>query len=158
MEIDIGIAEKDRKNIADALSRLLADTYTLYLKTHNYHWNVTGPMFNTLHLMFMEQYTEMWSAVDTIAERIRALGYPAPGSYSAFERLSSIAEDSATPNALAMVANLVKGHEAVVRVARGVFEIADKAGDQPTADVATQRLQIHEKTAWMLRSLLDERG
>jgi starvation-inducible DNA-binding protein len=153
MEIDIGIADEDRKNIADGLSHLLADTFTLYLKTHNYHWNVTGPMFNTLHLMFMEQYTEMWGAVDAIAERIRALGYPAPGSYSAFARLSSIAEES--PNALAMVANLVKGHEAVVRMARRVFEIADKAGDQPTADVATQRLQIHEKTAWMLRSLLE---
>jgi starvation-inducible DNA-binding protein len=155
MEIDIGIADDDRKNIADGLSRLLADTFTLYLKTHNYHWNVTGPMFNTLHLMFMEQYTEMWGAVDAIAERIRALGYPAPGSYSAFARLSSIAEESESPNALAMVANLVKGHEAVVRTARRVFEIADKAGDQPTADVATQRLQIHEKTAWMLRSLLE---
>ena len=155
MEIDIGIAGEDRKNIADGLSRLLADTFTLYLKTHNYHWNVTGPMFNTLHLMFMEQYTEMWGAVDAIAERIRALGYPAPGSYSAFARLSSIADESESPNALAMVANLVKGHEAVVRTARRVFEIADKAGDQPTADVATQRLQIHEKTAWMLRSLLE---
>jgi len=155
MEIDIGIADDDRKNIADGLSRLLADTFTLYLKTHNYHWNVTGPMFNTLHLMFMEQYTEMWGAVDAIAERIRALGYPAPGSYSAFARLSSIAEESELPKALAMVANLVKGHEAVVRTARRVFEIADKAGDQPTADVATQRLQIHEKTAWMLRSLLE---
>ena len=155
MEIDIGIADEDRKNIADGLSHLLADTFTLYLKTHNYHWNVTGPMFNTLHLMFMEQYTEMWGAVDAIAERIRALGYPAPGSYSAFARLSSIADESESPNALAMVANLVKGHEAVVRTARRVFEIADKAGDQPTADVATQRLQIHEKTAWMLRSLLE---
>ena len=155
MEIDIGIADDDRKNIADGLSRLLADTFTLYLKTHNYHWNVTGPMFNTLHLMFMEQYTEMWGAVDAIAERVRALGYPAPGSYSAFARLSSIADESELPNALAMVANLVKGHEAVVRTARRVFEIADKAGDQPTADVATQRLQIHEKTAWMLRSLLE---
>ena len=155
MEIDIGIADEDRKNIADGLSRLLADTFTLYLKTHNYHWNVTGPMFNTLHLMFMEQYTEMWGAVDAIAERVRALGYPAPGSYSAFARLSSIADESELPNALAMVANLVKGHEAVVRTARRVFEIADKAGDQPTADVATQRLQIHEKTAWMLRSLLE---
>ena len=155
MEIDIGIADEDRKNIADGLSHLLADTFTLYLKTHNYHWNVTGPMFNTLHLMFMEQYTEMWGAVDAIAERIRALGYPAPGSYSAFARLSSIADELESPNALAMVANLVKGHEAVVRTARRVFEIADKAGDQPTADVATQRLQIHEKTAWMLRSLLE---
>ena len=155
MEIDIGIADEDRKNIADGLSHLLADTFTLYLKTHNYHWNVTGPMFNTLHLMFMEQYTEMWGAVDAIAERIRALGYPAPGSYSAFARLSSIADELELPNALAMVANLVKGHEAVVRTARRVFEIADKAGDQPTADVATQRLQIHEKTAWMLRSLLE---
>lgn len=157
MEINIGIAEEERKRIADGLSHLLADIYTLYLKTHNYHWNVTGRMFNTLHLMFIEQYTEMWTAVDPIADRIRALGYPAPGSYSAFARLSSIAEETKSPNALAMVANLVKGHEAVVRTARRVFEIADEANDQPTADVATQRLQIHEKTAWMLRSLLDKR-
>ena len=157
MEINIGIAEEERKRIADGLSHLLADIYTLYLKTHNYHWNVTGRMFNTLHLMFIEQYTEMWTAVDPIADRIRALGYPAPGSYSAFARLSSIAEETESPNALAMVANLVKGHEAVVRTARRVFEIADEANDQPTADVATQRLQIHEKTAWMLRSLLDKR-
>lgn len=157
MEINIGIAEEERKRIADGLSHLLADIYTLYLKTHNYHWNVTGRMFNTLHLMFIEQYTEMWTAVDPIADRIRALGYPAPGSYSAFARLSSIAEETELPNALAMVANLVKGHEAVVRTARRVFEIADEANDQPTADVATQRLQIHEKTAWMLRSLLDKR-
>jgi starvation-inducible DNA-binding protein len=142
-----------RKSVG--LSRLLADTYTLYLMTHNYHWNVTGPMFNTLHLMFMDQYTEMWGAVDAIAERIRALGYPAPGSYSAFASLSNITEESELPDALAMVANLVKGHETVVRTARQVFEIADEVNDQSTADVVTQRLQIHEKTAWMLRSLLE---
>ncbi len=154
MEIDIGIADGDRKKIADGLSHLLADTYTLYLKTHNYHWNVEGPMFNTLHVMFLQQYTEMSGAVDVIAERIRALGYPAPGSYSAFARLSSIVEESELPDALTMVANLVKGHEAVLRRARGVFGIADLADDEATADVVAQRLQIHEKTAWMLRSLL----
>ncbi len=155
MKIDIGIDEEERKAIAEGLSHLLADTYTLYLKTHNYHWNVTGPMFNTLHLMFMDQYTEMWGAVDAIAERIRALGYPAPGSYSAFARLSSITEESELQDALTMVANLVTGHETVVRTARQVFQTADEADDQSTADVVTQRLQIHEKTAWMLRSLLE---
>lgn len=157
MKINIGIDKNKRKGIAEELSRLLADTYTLYLKTHNYHWNVTGPMFNTLHLMFTDQYTEMWGAVDSIAERIRALGFPAPGSYAAFARLSSIAEESELPDAMTMVANLVTGHETVVRTARKAFEIAEKAEDQSTADVITQRLQIHEKTAWMLRSLLAER-
>lgn len=156
-KIDIGISEKSRKRIVKGLSHLLADTYTLYLKTHNYHWNVTGPMFNTLHLMFMDQYTEMWNAVDSIAERIRALGHHAPGSYAQFSALSSIKEDTAVPNAETMVSNLVSGHEAVVRTARNLFAVADDSNDQPTADVATQRLQIHEKTAWMLRSLL-ERG
>jgi starvation-inducible DNA-binding protein len=156
VKIDIGIDKEERKQIADGLSHLLADTYTLYLKTHNYHWNVTGPMFNTLHLMFMEQYTEMWNAVDAIAERIRALGFPAPGTYSEFARLSSISEESELPDAMTMVANLVKGHEAVVRTARRVVKMADDVDDQSTEDVVTQRLQIHEKMAWMLRSLLTD--
>jgi starvation-inducible DNA-binding protein len=155
--IDIGINEKNRAAIAAGLSNLLADTYTLYLTTHNFHWNVTGPMFNTLHAMFMAQYTELWNAVDPIAERIRALGHPAPGSYAQFARLSSIADVPATPpKAMDMVRILVDGHEAVARTARGVFPRAEKAGDQPTADLLTQRLDIHEKTAWMLRSLLEE--
>ena len=155
--IDIGIGEKDRAAIAEGLSHLLADTYTLYLATHNFHWNVTGPMFNTLHLMFMEQYTELWNAVDPIAERIRSLGHPAPGSYAQFGALSSI-DDVPTrpPKALEMVAILVRGHEAVARTARKVFPIADKAGDEPTADLLTQRLTVHEQTAWMLRSLLQD--
>jgi starvation-inducible DNA-binding protein len=155
--IDIGIGEKDRAAIAAGLSRLLADTYTLYLTTHNFHWNVTGPMFNTLHAMFMAQYTELWNAVDPIAERIRALGHAAPGSYGQFGKLSSIADAPAKPpKALDMVRILCDGHEAVARTARGVFPAADKADDQPTADLLTQRLDIHEKTAWMLRSLLEE--
>lgn len=153
-KIDIGIGEKDRKAIADGLSRVLADTYTLYLKTHNYHWNVTGPMFNTLHLMFEQQYTELATAIDEIAERIRALGFPAPGSYKAYAKLSSIKEEDGVPTAEEMIANLVKGQEAVTRTARAVFPIAEKASDEPTADLLTQRMQIHEKTAWMLRSLL----
>jgi len=152
--IDIGIDARDREKVADALSRLLADTYGLYLKTHNFHWNVEGPMFNTLHLMFMEQYTELWNALDTIAERIRSLGYPAPGSYKAFAKLSSIEDEEGVPQALAMVRQLVKGHEAVARTARAAFGPAGKAGDESSADLLTQRLQIHEKTAWMLRSLL----
>jgi len=152
--IDIGIDARDREKVADALSRLLADTYGLYLKTHNFHWNVEGPMFNTLHLMFMDQYTELWTALDEIAERIRSLGYPAPGSYKAFTRLSSIEDEEGVPEALAMVRQLVKGHEAVARTARAAFGPAGKAGDESTADLLTQRLQIHEKTAWMLRSLL----
>jgi starvation-inducible DNA-binding protein len=155
--IDIGIDEKDRAAIANGLSHLLADTYTLYLTTHNFHWNVTGPMFNTLHLMFMEQYTELWNAVDPIAERIRSLGHPAPGSYAQFAALSSIDDvPPKPPKALDMVAILVRGHEAVARTARDMFPIADKAGDEPTADLLTQRLTVHEQTAWMLRSLLQE--
>lgn len=154
--IRIGIGEKDRAAIAGGLSKLLADTYTLYLTTHNFHWNVTGPMFNTLHAMFMEQYTELWNAVDPIAERIRSLGHAAPGSYAAFGKLSSIGDAPATPpKALEMVRILVAGHEAVARTARGVFPLAAKADDQPTADLLTQRLDVHEKTAWMLRSLLE---
>lgn len=152
--IDIGISEQARGEIADGLSRLLADTYSLYLKTHNYHWNVTGPMFNTLHLMFEEQYNELWMAVDLIAERIRSLGAFAPGSYSAFEALSSIPEATGVPTAEEMLADLVAGHEAVTRTARSVFPVADAANDESTADVITQRLQVHEKTAWMLRSML----
>jgi starvation-inducible DNA-binding protein len=152
--IDIGIAEYDRQEIAGGLARLLADTYTLYLKTHNYHWNVTGPMFQTLHLMFEQQYNELALAVDTIAERIRALGLPAPGTYKQFATLSSIKEDDGVPAAEDMIRALVAGQEAVVRTARSVFPIADRADDQPTADLLTQRMQVHEKTAWMLRSLL----
>jgi starvation-inducible DNA-binding protein len=155
--IDIGIGEKDRGAIAGGLSRLLADTYTLYLTTHNFHWNVTGPMFNTLHAMFMAQYTELWNAVDPIAERIRSLGHVAPGSYAQFGTLSSIPDAPATPpKALEMVRILVQGHEAVARTARSIFPLADKAGDEPTADLLTQRLAVHEQTAWMLRSLLEE--
>jgi starvation-inducible DNA-binding protein len=154
MAIDIGIDAKDRKAIADGLSRLLADSYTLYLKTHNFHWNVTGPMFNTLHLMFEQQYNELALAVDTIAERIRALGHPAPGSYKDFARLSTIKEASGVPNAKTMIKQLVDGQEAVVKTARKVFPIAEKAEDEPTCDLLTQRMQIHEKTAWMLRSML----
>jgi len=155
--IDIGISAKDRAAIADGLSRLLADTYTLYLTTHNFHWNVTGPMFNTLHAMFMGQYTELWNAVDPIAERIRSLGHPAPGSYAAFGRLSSLPDAPGTPpKALEMVRVLVAGHEAVARTARALFPLADKAGDEPTADLLTQRLAVHEQTAWMLRSLLED--
>ena len=155
--IDIGISAKDRASISDGLSHLLADTYTLYLTTHNFHWNVTGPMFNTLHVMFMGQYTELWNAVDPIAERIRSLGHPAPGSYAQFARLSSLPDAPETPpKALEMVRVLVAGHEAVARTARKLFPLADKAGDEPTADLLTQRLTVHEQTAWMLRSLLEE--
>jgi starvation-inducible DNA-binding protein len=155
--INIGIDEKDRAAIVEGLGKLLADTYTLYLTTHNFHWNVTGPMFNTLHAMFMTQYTELWGAVDPIAERIRSLGHPAPGSYAQFGKLSSI-KDAPTkpPKALDMIAILVEGHEAVARTARSIFPVADKAGDEPTADLLTQRLTVHEQTAWMLRSLLEE--
>lgn len=151
--INIGIGEADRQAIADGLSRLLADSYTLYLKTHNFHWNVTGPMFQTLHLMFMDQYTEQWNAIDVIAERIRAVGHPAPGSYAAFSRLTSIAEADGVPTAQEMITQLVAGNEAVARTAREVFCTAETANDQPTADLLTQRMQIHEKNAWMLRSL-----
>ncbi|MFO0011078.1 MAG: Dps family protein [Betaproteobacteria bacterium] len=152
--IDIGIADKDRAQIVDGLARVLADTYTLYLKTHNFHWNVEGPMFNTLHLMFMDQYTELWTALDAIAERIRALGYPAPGTNSQFARLTSIPETDGVPAALDMVRDLVAGHEAVTRTARKAFAPAEAGGDESTVDLLTQRLQVHEKTAWMLRSLL----
>ena len=157
MPIKIGISAKDRELIAEGLSRLLADTYTLYLTTHNFHWNVTGPMFNTLHTMFMGQYTELWNAVDPIAERIRALGHVAPGSYADFGRLTSLADvPSEPPRALDMVRTLVVGHEAVARTARDLFPSADKAHDEPTADLLTQRLTVHEQTAWMLRALLEE--
>lgn len=152
--VNIGIDEKQRGEIAEGLSRLLADTYTLYLKTHNYHWNVTGPMFQTLHTMFETQYTELADAVDIIAERIRALGFPAPGTYSEFVELSSISEAKGVPAAEDMIKSLVEGQETVVRTARTVFPAADGAHDEPTADLLTQRMQIHEKTAWMLRSLL----
>jgi starvation-inducible DNA-binding protein len=152
--MDIGINDQHRQEIVLGLSRLLADTYTLYLKTHNFHWNVTGPHFNALHQMFMVQYTEMWTSVDLIAERIRSLGAPAPGSYAAFAQLTSITESAGVPSAMDMVRELVQGHEAVIRTARSVFPIADEARDEATADLLTQRLQIHEKTAWMLRSVL----
>ena len=154
--MDIGISKKDREKIAGGLSRLLADTYTLYLKTHNFHWNVTGPMFNTLHLMFMTQYTELWNALDVIAERIRALDFPAPGTYREFAKLTSIKESQGVPNAEEMIRQLVEGQEIVARTARGLFPIVDKANDEPSADLLTQRMQIHEKNAWMLRSLLQK--
>ena len=155
--IDIGISEKDRAAIADGLSHLLADTYTLYLTTHNFHWNVTGVMFNTLHVMFMGQYTELWNAVDPIAERIRSLGHIAPGGYAAFSKLASLPDMPAQPpKALEMVKILAQGHEAVARTARQLFPCVDKASDEPTADLLTQRIAIHEQTAWMLRSLLEE--
>lgn len=153
--IDIGINDQDRERIAQGLSRLLADTYTLYLKTHNFHWNVTGPMFQTLHLMFETQYNELALAVDLIAERIRALGFPAPGTYTEFSRLSSIPETIGVPKADEMIRLLVEGQEAVVRTARSIFPAVERANDQPTADLLTQRMQVHEKTAWMLRSLTE---
>jgi starvation-inducible DNA-binding protein len=156
MPIDIGMAETERHEIAQGLSKLLADTYTLYLKTHNFHWNVTGPMFRTLHLMFEEQYNELALAIDLIAERIRALGFPTPGTYKAFAALSSIGEEDGVPNAEEMIRKLVEGQEAVVRTARSLFPVVDQAHDEPTADLLTQRMQVHEKTAWMLRSLLSE--
>ena len=152
--INIGIVDQDREAIAAGLSRLLADTYTLYLKTHNFHWNVTGPMFNTLHLMFEQQYTELAAAVDEIAERIRALGVIAPGSYAQFAELTSIREETGSPSAEEMIAQLVKDQETVVRTARSVFPAAEAASDEPSADLLTQRMQIHEKTAWMLRSMI----
>jgi len=154
-KIDIGISDQDRKAIADGLARLLADTYTLYLQTHNFHWNVTGAMFQTLHLMFETQYNELALAVDLIAERIRALGYPAPGTYAEYSKLSSIKETSGVPKATEMIRLLVAGQEAVVRTARSIFPVVEKANDEPTADLLTQRMQTHEKTAWMLRSLLE---
>ncbi len=155
-KIDIGISEKDRKKIADGLAHLLADSYVLYVKTHGFHWNVTGPMFQTLHVLFEEHYTELWNALDQIAERIRSLGYPAPGSYKRFVELSSIDEENGVPKAKDMIRQLISGQEAVARTAREVFGVADKADDQPTADLLTQRMQVHEKNAWMLRSLLEE--
>ena len=154
VEVNIGISENERQTIAEGLSRLLADTYTLYLKTHNFHWNVTGPMFNTLHLMFEAQYNELALAVDQIAERIRSLGFHAPGSYAAFAKLSSVPEAEGTPSAEQMIQQLAEGQEIVVRTAREIFPAADQANDEPTADLLTQRMQIHEKTAWMLRSML----
>ena len=156
MSINIGIKEQDRREIAEGLSRLLADTFTLYLKTHNFHWNVTGPMFRTLHVMFEEQYNELWTANDLLAERIRALGVYAPATYKEFGRLTSIAEEDGVPAAMTMVRLLVEGHEAAARTARSVITTAENANDAPTADLLTERLQIHEKTAWMLRSLLAE--
>ena len=155
--LNIGISDKDRSAIADGLAKLLADTYTLYLTTHNFHWNVTGPMFNSLHAMFMAQYTELWNAVDPIAERIRSLGHVAPGSYAQFGALSSIQDAPSTPpKALEMVRILMEGHEAVARTARSLFPLVEKASDEPSADLLTQRLTVHEQTAWMLRSLLEE--
>ena len=157
MKSGIGISESHRLDITEGLSRLLADTYTLYMTTHNFHWNVTGPMFNSLHDMFMLQYTELWNAVDPIAERIRSLGHPAPGSYAQFAKLSSLPDAPALPpKALQMVAILAQGHEAVARTARGLYEVVEKAKDEPTADLLTQRIAVHEQTAWMLRSLLEE--
>ncbi len=156
MPVNIGIEAGDRREIAEGLSRLLADTFTLYLKTHNFHWNVTGPMFQTLHLMFEEQYNELWTANDAIAERIRALGHFAPATYKEFARLTSIAEEDGVPAATQMIRQLVEGHETAARTARSVITTAEQAGDAPTADLLTERLQIHEKTAWMLRSLLAE--
>jgi starvation-inducible DNA-binding protein len=153
--IDIGISPNDREKIVEGLSRLLADSYTLYLMTHNFHWNVTGPQFNSLHNMFMDQYTEQWNALDVIAERIRALGFAAPGTYKQFVALASIKEVDGVPKANEMIQLLVNAHEAVARTARSIFSIVNEANDQPTADVLTQRLDIHEKTAWMLRSLLE---
>jgi starvation-inducible DNA-binding protein len=154
MDIEIGIPERDRKDIAQGLGRLLADSYTLYLKTHNFHWNVTGPMFNTLHLMFEAEYTELATAVDLIAERIRALGEYAPGSYADFSKLTAIEEAGAVPSANEMIEQLLTGHETVVRTAREIFPLAEKSSDESTCDLLTQRLQVHEKTAWMLRSML----
>ena len=153
-QIDIGIPDTERRAIAEGLSQVLADTYTLYLKTHNFHWNVEGPMFNTLHLMFETQYTELALAVDLIAERIRALGFPAPGSYREFAELSSVEDAAGRPSATEMIAHLAKDQETVVRTARRVFTLADEAHDEPTADLLTQRMQVHEKTAWMLRAML----
>jgi len=156
MAINIGLSHEEREQISTGLSRLLADSYTLYLMTHSFHWNVTGPMFNTLHQMFMQQYTEQWTALDLIAERIRALGFPAPGTYKEFAALASIEEVEGVPRAMDMVRHLVNAQEATARTARQLFPIVDTANDQPTADLLTQRMDIHEKTAWMLRSLLEE--
>lgn len=154
--IDIGISQENREMIVEGLSKLLADSYTIYLMTHNFHWNVTGPQFNSLHNMFMDQYTEQWNALDIIAERIRALGFPAPGTYKQFIKLASVKEVDGVPKAREMIQILVRAHETVAKTARSIFKIVEEANDQPTADVLTQRLDVHEKTAWMLRSLLDE--
>ena len=154
--INIGISGAERAKIAQGLSALLADSYTLYLMTHNFHWNVTGPHFNSLHQMFMTQYTEQWTALDLIAERIRAVGYPAPGTYQQFVKLASIKEVAGVPNATDMIRHLVAAQEATARTARELFKLVDAANDQPTADLLTQRLDVHEKTAWMLRSLLED--
>ncbi|MCL4144756.1 UNVERIFIED_CONTAM: hypothetical protein GTU68_028307 [Idotea baltica] len=156
MNINTGIPQKEREAISQGLSHLLADSYTLYLKTHNFHWNVTGPMFNTLHLMFEGQYTELALAIDQIAERIRALGFPAPASYSAYAKLSSVKEEEGTPDAQEMIQQLVQGQESVIRTARSMFTLLEESHDEPTADLLTQRMQVHEKTAWMLRSLLEK--
>ena len=156
IKIDIGISHSDREKIVGGLSKLLADSFTLYLMTHNFHWNVTGPQFNTLHNMFMDQYTEQWNALDVIAERIRALGFPAPGTFKQFVKLTAIKEVEGVPKAKEMIELLVNAHETVARTARGIFPIVDEVNDQPTADLITQRLEVHEKTAWMLRSLLEE--
>jgi starvation-inducible DNA-binding protein len=155
-QLDIGISDDDRAAIAHRLACLQSDTFTLYLMTHNFHWNVTGPQFNTLHLMFMEQYTELWNAIDPIAERIRALGYNAPGTYAQFAKMATVQTTDSIPHATEMVRMLVKGHEAVAKTARSLFPVADEANDQPTADLVTQRMDIHEKTAWMLRAMLEE--
>lgn len=155
-DIDIGISSSGRAAIVEGLSKLLADSYSLYLMTHNFHWNVTGPQFNSLHLMFMGQYTEQWTALDQIAERIRALGHPAPGTYKEFEKLASVAQVEGVPNAMEMVRHLVKAQEQTAKTARKLFPVVTEANDQPTADLLTQRLEVHEKTAWMLRSVLDE--
>ena len=156
MKIDIGISDANREQLAGELSVLLADTFTLYLKTHNFHWNVSGPMFQVLHLMFEQQYNELWIATDAVAERIRTLGHHAPASYAAFGRLSSISDTDGAPPAKEMIKLLVEGHEALIRTARKIIPIANDAGDDSSADLATQRLQIHEKTAWMLRMMLEE--
>jgi starvation-inducible DNA-binding protein len=156
VKIDIGLSDDSRARIADGLSRLLADSYSLYLMTHNFHWNVKGPMFNSLHQMFMTQYTEQWNALDMIAERIRALGYPAPGTYAEFGKLSTVKEVAGVPKAMEMVRHLVAAQEATARTARSLLPVVDEANDQPTADLLAQRLDVHEKTAWMLRSLLEE--
>ncbi len=157
MKVEIGISEANRQQIATGLSHLLADSYILYLKTHNFHWNVEGPMFNTLHIMFMEQYTELWNALDVIAERIRTLGYYAPGSYKKYSQLSSIAEAEENTPAREMIKQLLEGHEAVSKTARSIYPMAEAGNDEATLDVLTQRLQIHEKTAWMLRAMLTEK-
>ena len=155
VDMNIGIENNDREAIAKGLSKLLADSYTLYLKTHNFHWNVTGPMFSSLHLMFETQYTELAVAVDDIAERIRALGLKAPGSYAQFSKLTTIKEDDGNPKAEQMILQLIRDHELVIRTAREVFQLADEAGDEPTADLLTQRMQLHEKTNWMLRATIE---